>query len=1737
MAWILTLAMLCGDINIVRAESVSGNDLVESNSAVDGNSLVVNNESMDISEEEPEEISITEQEVVFDGNDELIAQGSSCGIDWTIDAEGKLTVTGTYTEGDFLNDNTYPAWYSYRYEIKSVVVEAKNVQSTKNWFYNLIFATSYDFSLFDTSKVTDMSGMFNGCYDLQQLDVSKFNTGNVTNMSEMFSGCSVENLNLSSFDTSSVTDMSSMFKNSNILTLDVHSFNTSNVTDMSSMFYGCSEINEIDVSGFDTSNVTNMSRMFERCDALTELDLSNFNTSSVTDMSQMFCACESLASLNVESFDTSKVTTMFGMFDGCQNLAGLDLSNFNTGNVTSMRYMFSGCGLESIDGMGNLDLSSFDTSKVTDMEDMFSACKIDTLNLANFNTGNVTDMGDMFKNCTVRNLDLSSFDTRKVTDMREMFSGCGNLTSLDLSNFNMGSVQYYYDMFTDCPNLKAIKVFPLLEQDIELPISPMVDGAGNEYTGFPKGLTESIWLEVSEELIAKGSSCGIDWKINAEGKLTVTGTYTEGDFNTLVVDKYASCPAWYEYRDSITSVSVSAKNVQSTNHWFYGLTQMESVDLSSFDTSNVTDMKAMFWDCENLTNLDLSNFDTSNVTDMSYMFLNCGNLTSLNVSKFNTGNVTDMKYMFMDCYLLTSIDVSKFSTSKVTDISGMFMNCSKLDNLYMRNFDTSNVTDMRDLFNGCCNLTSLDLSNFDTSNVTHMSMMFYMCSKLKSLNLSNFNTSNVIDMSHMFVGCGTLKSLDLSKFDTSNVTDMEEMFYGCGVVSLDLSNFNTSKVTNMSRMFGACTSLTSLDVSPFDTSNVRGMFGMFGDCSNLTSLDLSKLDTSNVTDMGYMFSGCSSLKDIDVSIFNTDKTQNMMEMFSGCSSLKSIDLSNFNTSKVQSMEAMFYGCSNLTSVNLSSFNTSKVYSMAMMFCDCKSLTSLDVSNFDTSGIYDEYEGMQWMFDRCSGIKSIKAFPMLQLDVELPVSPMYDAQGNKYTAFPKDLKAGIWLATDPKKVPADPVRPTDIALNMTQADLHAGQKKTFSYTFTPADAVPKRMHAASSNEAVAKATLNEEGGYVEITALAVGTADITVTADGYTATCTVTVTDTILLDYQDGKNTTQSVHVLYGEKLSALSQLSPEREGFTFAGWYTHPGGKGNKVTANTVLTNQFVLYAYWKVNETVEEEITARLTSDQDLIYTGQALKPAVKVYAGDTLLQEKKDYAVSYKNNKNAYTYDGDDKEFDATNAPTIIITGKGIYSEKVNLYFTIQPKDIEDSDVEVQELWLKYNGKEQKKAPILTYNKKKLSEKTDITCTYPDESSGEGKTAYVSADDHTVHLIGQGNFTGERDIKLHIYDPKDLINLAKAAVPKVADKTYNGGAIELSEEELSKITLKVNGEVTTLEKDVQYTIEYKNNTAVGTATALISPVNGVSYGSKKITFKITGVAIKTAVVTGIENKIYNGSAQVQGALKVMMNGKDGGEAEELIEGTDYKAVYAKNISAGTATLTIQGKGLYTGSIKKTFKILPYDLSLADGGASAVSAGGTGSASGAGSDTTDDTESAEFIIAGESIGSVGDWTSGDNTPVVSVPYLKGGSMPAVQIKIGGRVLTEGTDYTVKYSNNKAVTTEAIAANSKKMPTITIKGKGGYMGTITKTFTIEPKSIQDVVIYAPAKAASAKAGAYLSKPVLLDDDGKALKEGTDYVIKGYTATYADGSTKELDKKSFVDQVGTVITVTVEGKGA
>ena len=108
-------------------------------------------------------------------------------------------------------------------------------------------------------------------------------------------GCNQERIrmiDLSSYDTSNVTDMRCMFDGcSSLESLDLSGFDTSNVTNMQSMFYGCSSLESLDLSGFDTSNVTDMSSMLEGCSSLESLDLSGFDTSNVTNMLSMFDGC------------------------------------------------------------------------------------------------------------------------------------------------------------------------------------------------------------------------------------------------------------------------------------------------------------------------------------------------------------------------------------------------------------------------------------------------------------------------------------------------------------------------------------------------------------------------------------------------------------------------------------------------------------------------------------------------------------------------------------------------------------------------------------------------------------------------------------------------------------------------------------------------------------------------------------------------------------------------------------------------------------------------------------------------------------------------------------------------------------------------------------------------------------------------------------------------------------------------------------------------------------------------------------------------------------------------------------------------------------------------------------------------------------------------------------------------------------------------------------------------------
>ena len=326
----------------------------------------------------------------------------------------------------------------------------------------------------NTEKVTDMSGMFNGCQKLSSLDLSKFNTEKVESMGNLFEGCSaLSSLDLSNFNTKKVRYMASMFRACSALTTIYVSdnFKTGQVTNSTGMFSGCTKLKGYSDSKTDHkyANCGTDGYFTPGC-AYAEFDNA---TGTLTFRYKGVKPAEAY-DLNVKSnnpgwnaqranikkvvFDASfanaRPTSCCLWFADCFYLTEIEgIENLNTEKVTNMGSMFSGCF-----ALTSLDVSNFNTEKVTYMSSMFEDCQeLSSLDLSKFNTANVKNMEDMFKECRKLSLlDLSNFHTERVENMSSMFSGCSTLQTIFASDKFV--TDQFFDgvgMFFDCKNLKG----------------------------------------------------------------------------------------------------------------------------------------------------------------------------------------------------------------------------------------------------------------------------------------------------------------------------------------------------------------------------------------------------------------------------------------------------------------------------------------------------------------------------------------------------------------------------------------------------------------------------------------------------------------------------------------------------------------------------------------------------------------------------------------------------------------------------------------------------------------------------------------------------------------------------------------------------------------------------------------------------------------------------------------------------------------------------------------------------------------------------------------------------------------------------------------------------------------------------------------------------------------------------------------------------------------------------------
>ena len=150
--------------------------------------------------------------------------------------------------------------------------------------------------------------------------------------------------------------------------------------------------------------------------------------------------------------------------------------------------------------------------------------------------------------------------------------------------------------------------------------------------------------------------------------------------------------------------------------------------------------------------------------------------------------------------------------------------------------------------------------------------------------------------------------------------------------------------------------------------------------------------------------------------------------------------------------------------------------------------------------------------------------------------------------------------------------------------------------------------------------------------------------------------------------------------------------------------------------------------------------------------------------------------------------------------------------------------------------------------------------------------------------------------------------ISISKASVTlSTSTYAYDGKAKKPG------VTVKLNGK--TLKNSTDYTVSYSNNTKVGTAKVTIKG-KGNYTGSVSKTYSIKN-NFKKATVSSISTKAFTGKNITQ-SITVKYNGKT------LKNGTDYTVSYSNNKNIGTATVKVAGKGSYTGTITKTFKINP---------------------------------------------------------------------------------------------------------------------------------------------------------------------------------------------------------------------
>lgn len=310
--------------------------------------------------------------------------------------------------------------------------------------------------------------------------------------------------------------------------------------------------------------------------------------------------------------------------------------------------------------------------------------------------------------------------------------------------------------------------------------------------------------------------------------------------------------------------------------------------------------------------------------------------------------------------------------------------------------------------------------------------------------------------------------------------------------------------------------------------------------------------------------------------------------------------------------------------------------------------------------------------------------------------------------------------------------------------------------------------------------------------------------------------------------------------------------------------------------------------------------SETSYVYDGTYKKPTATVTFGGKVLQEGKDYTISYRNNLNV-------------GVATVIAAGMGDYTGYTSKNFTITKRAMAGGTVSVASS-VSFTGSNIAPSVTVKVAGRTLTNGTDYTVSYSNNKNVGTSNIYV---------YGKGNYSGSLSAKFDIVPAKQqiqkletkykgfYIDWAQKGSATGYDVEYSvnsnmSGAVSKHLTANKPDTLTVSG----LSGDKTYYVRVRSYTNV----------NGkVYYGawSDVKSIKTANNDIAKATVSGISTKAFTGKAITQNVTVKVGN-------TVLKNGTDYTVSYSNNKKVGKATVKITGKGKYGGVITNTFKINP---------------------------------------------------------------------------------------------------------------------------------------------------------------------------------------------------------------------